>query len=1051
MLEAKGPGNLAVMDLAAQPFVGRAQELATLRAALGRVASGRGGGAWLVSGPAGIGKSRLAQELEHHAHEMGIRTLWGCCRRSAPPLWPWTQILRALTLTGPGLLEAAKRSPRLAELLPELDAATPNRDRGPFARLELLEELVDFVGLAASAGLLLLVEDVHEGDTATIESVVALAESARNEAIAVVATRREPAPAVSPSELAQLARVSRPLPLGPLDDEAAAGLLQRLAPRNLEASVLARLVRLAEGLPLFLVESAELLRTSSLPAGASVFVPPDLGMSIRTHLGSLPDEAQASLATLAVCGRETERAVALAHGIADRDLLPALEAGLLTRTANGYRFGHATFRDVVYRSLPTRRRQELHARCGEIVQALEEVDWPQVADHYREAGPAWRERASDAYARAGEQAQRRLGFEDAVRLFHDALALLPQERATAARRCDLMLLMAGAQIESGDIAGGQRLCEEVAERARAMGDQVRLARAALTCGSAIVPGAVNRRLIALLQEALDGLPEEERALRARTGARLAAAMQPARDPAVPLQLARRAIAAARGLDDPAVLVEVLENAGSAMVDNAPLAERVSTNSELAAVASARGSRLAALRARCRLIFDRFELGDLSAAQGALHATRAGCLQSRHPSWRWRADALSTLDGLWSGDLDAANAANERLRDRVSAGLWPEAATVASYHCLRIAALRGDLARLRVEAAKFLARFRGNDTMVAIARLLVAREHLRAGDPAGADLSLDQLRPATVFEYRLTLECAAAVVARQLETHAAERWRSVALELLERFRPWSGQMMAGGVFAMTWEGPVAGAVARLQGALGDAAASARAFEEAVSRARAMGGLACALELTAEWARIHGRTGLQASLLGARGEAEELGLVPVAAALARAVEGNGSEDPNRIQVPEVRQLPGSDWLVRSGQREVCVRDCLGLHLIAQLVQEPGRSVHVLELTADDSLRDELTAARLRRRALRGALEEAEAAQDLGLVERLTEAVEALDQELQSTLVGRVRSTRGIQRARVNVRRRIVHALDQIKGQDPVLGAELEAGITTGTACSYAPPSR
>ena len=89
-------------------FVGREAELSRLRAGLERALQGRGG-MFLLSGEAGIGKTRLAEESAAEARRRGVSVLWGRSTQAegAPPYWPWVQILRSL-LTELGDVEFAR-------------------------------------------------------------------------------------------------------------------------------------------------------------------------------------------------------------------------------------------------------------------------------------------------------------------------------------------------------------------------------------------------------------------------------------------------------------------------------------------------------------------------------------------------------------------------------------------------------------------------------------------------------------------------------------------------------------------------------------------------------------------------------------------------------------------------------------------------------------------------------------------------------------------------------------------------------------------------------
>src|SRR5258705_7915740 len=120
MVSSPDPGTQAADS---RVFVGRRRELAELRAGLDNVEHGRGR-FFLVVGEAGIGKTRLVEELAREVTERQGIALWGRCWEGAgaPPYWPWMQVLRAYLrassekrpiLLGPG-------APYLAQLVPEL-------------------------------------------------------------------------------------------------------------------------------------------------------------------------------------------------------------------------------------------------------------------------------------------------------------------------------------------------------------------------------------------------------------------------------------------------------------------------------------------------------------------------------------------------------------------------------------------------------------------------------------------------------------------------------------------------------------------------------------------------------------------------------------------------------------------------------------------------------------------------------------------------------------------------------------------------------------------
>src|SRR6266508_190959 len=157
---ARRPGSRA--------FVGRDRELAELLAGLEDAAGGRRR-LFLIAGEPGIGKTWLAEHLAGHATRRGARVLWGRCWEAggAPPFWPWTQVIRALTedrdeqtlaaWLGAGAAQVAQLVPELAERLGMTAPPLVASRESEAARFYLFEAVSGFLEQAASVEPLLLV------------------------------------------------------------------------------------------------------------------------------------------------------------------------------------------------------------------------------------------------------------------------------------------------------------------------------------------------------------------------------------------------------------------------------------------------------------------------------------------------------------------------------------------------------------------------------------------------------------------------------------------------------------------------------------------------------------------------------------------------------------------------------------------------------------------------------------------------------------------------------------------------------------------------------
>jgi hypothetical protein len=138
------------------------------------------------------------------------------------------------------------------------------------------------------------------------------------------------------------------------------------------------------------------------------------------------------------------------------------------------------------------------------------------------------------------------------------------------------------------------------------------------------------------------------------------------------------------------------------------------------------------------------------------------------------------------------------------------------------------------------------------------------------------------------------------------------------------------------------------------------------------------------------------------------------------------------------------------------------LATLIAAPGRDVHVSDLVGDDDRGDAgdvldakaRTAYKQRAEELTAELEEARARNDIGRAQHLAAELEAITDELLAAtgLGGRSRKTGSrVERARVNVQRRIKDAIRRLAGEDEALGRYLEATVRTGTFCSFVPVDR
>ena len=391
----------------------------------------------MLDGEAGIGKSRLAAELAAHAVRDGARVALGAGveLEAAAPLAPWAELLDTLVDgRGSELPEDARWLADLARLVPRLGLRDP-AGRGPpeeFDRVRLYEAAVSAVAAAAAdAPLLLVLEDAHLADGASLALLAHLGRRLHNLAALLLITRRPIATeALDAAEehLVGAGVLRTRILLAPLHDHDASALV-RAANADLDPDAVRRTVTAADGNPLLAVESARALgRGHEGP-------PPSLMAAVRSLLRGLPTDARGVADLLAVAGRALEPAeldalpvpapaLAAADGVA-RGLLEGGDGPL------GYR--HALMREAAYAALEPPRRRLLHERVADALIGAGERHPAEVARHLRRAGR--HDRAVDHLARAARAARDLAALTEARAFALEAVDLRPGDP-------DLWLLLA---------------------------------------------------------------------------------------------------------------------------------------------------------------------------------------------------------------------------------------------------------------------------------------------------------------------------------------------------------------------------------------------------------------------------------------------------------------------------------------------------------------------------------------------------------------------------------------------------------------------------------
>lgn len=425
------------------PLVGRDEVLGRLLAAAGvagagAVEGGVVGGLVVLSGDAGIGKTRILSELAGRARSQRTTVLVGHCPGeggSALPYLPFTEMLGRLEVSDlDALQELTASHPQLTALLPGRRAAGDTADT--VDRAGLLEAVhAAFEDLGRRARLLVVVEDLHWADPSSRDLVtllftrgfagpVSLVVSYRSEDI----HRRHPLRSALAvwSRLPQVTRIELP----PLEDGAVRQLVRTLQPRQLEEPEVQALVDRAEGNAFF---AEELVAAGAWGGRGGA---DDLSRLLLVRFDALEEGAQQVVRTASASGRSvSHRLLAAVAGLPGSELDSALRQAvehhvIVPSDKGGYTFRHALLGETVYDDLLPGERVRLHSAYAAALTSDKALGT--AADLVRHAEAIGdREVTRDASIRAGDEAMSVGGPEEACRHYLRALALLPDAHPDA--------------------------------------------------------------------------------------------------------------------------------------------------------------------------------------------------------------------------------------------------------------------------------------------------------------------------------------------------------------------------------------------------------------------------------------------------------------------------------------------------------------------------------------------------------------------------------------------------------------------------------------------
>jgi len=458
-------------------LVGRAAELDRLRGVLRDAAAGHAV-TGLVSGDAGIGKSRLVAEAMEIAERDGFTVLCGQCAEIGDSV-PYLPFADAFRTAPPNIEKAVKARPVLARLLPDGDGQGTEADWAGLARQQMFGAVLSLLAeLAAASPVLLVIEDLHWADATTRHLLTFLARMLHRERVAIIGTyrtddlhRRHPLRGVI-AELLRLPMVSL-VELGPLSGAALAEILSNVpsAPLPLSTATLSSLVERAEGNAYY---AEELLTASSCTMSSSTggstgnALPTGLAALLLSRVERVSDAAQQVLRAAAVAGGSApDELVRAASGLSDEAYEEAVReaAGhqlLAPDGPEGYRFRHALLREAVYADLMPGERTRLHARLASLLAgkpgAAAELAHHSMASHDIPGAFAASIRAATEAGRLGAPAEAHRHYDLALELW---VRVEAAEEIAGMTRGKLGLKSALAAAASGDVPRAVHLLRRI--------------------------------------------------------------------------------------------------------------------------------------------------------------------------------------------------------------------------------------------------------------------------------------------------------------------------------------------------------------------------------------------------------------------------------------------------------------------------------------------------------------------------------------------------------------------------------------------------------------
>jgi len=465
------------------PMVGRESQLAALEGELEAAMRERRCRLATIVGPAGIGKSRLGNELFSLTRARAT-TVVGRCLAYGDGITYWP--LRGIVLSATGSLKrsgiaeflaGAEDADRVAERLASAvgtEEVAPGGEETFWAVRRFLEHL------AHDGPVIVAIDELQWAEPTFLDLLEYLVGWTADAPILLVGLARPELLEERPTWTTTSARL---IVLGPLSSAESTQLVGALGGQALDAEERRRILESAEGNPLFVEQMLAL----AVEEDSREQIPPSIQALLAARLDRLSASERDVMERAAVIGREfTAGAVAWLAGeepvsstllaLVRRDLIEP-ERSLIPGD-DGFRFRHILIRDAAYMGVSKESRGQLHERYGDWLERaapdLDEIVGYHLEQAFRyrqelgQADTAVAVRAGERLGRAGRRAVARGDLPAAVTLLSRAAALLPDSHG---ERRELLLLLGTPLIRTGDFARAENVLNDALDAARAADDK----------------------------------------------------------------------------------------------------------------------------------------------------------------------------------------------------------------------------------------------------------------------------------------------------------------------------------------------------------------------------------------------------------------------------------------------------------------------------------------------------------------------------------------------------------------------------------------------------